>query len=52
MIKLKKAMSGSYRILVNADDVNVRSAFELNNSESCEVITDNGGKRKLYRERP
>ncbi len=38
MIKLKKAMSGSYRILVNADDINVRYTFQLNNSGSYEVI--------------
>lgn len=38
MIKLKKAMSGSYRILVNADSINVRYTFQLNNSGSYEVI--------------
>lgn len=38
MIKLKKAMSGSYRILVNADDINVRYTFQLNNSGNYEVI--------------
>lgn len=38
MIKLKKAMSGSYRILVNADSINVRYTFQLNNSGNYEVI--------------
>lgn len=38
MIKLKKAVSGSYRILVNADDINVRYTFQLNNSGNYEVI--------------
>lgn len=38
MIKLKKAMNGSYRILVNADDINVRYTFQLNNSGNYEVI--------------
>lgn len=38
MIKLKKAMSGSYRILVNANDINVRYTFQLNNSGNYEVI--------------
>lgn len=38
MIKLKKAMSGSYRILVNADDINVRYTFQLNSSGNYEVI--------------
>lgn len=38
MIRLKKAMSGSYRILVNADDINVRYTFQLNSSGNYEVI--------------
>ena len=38
MVKLKKAMSGSYRILVNADDISVRYTFQLNNSGNYEVI--------------
>lgn len=46
MIRLKKAMSGSYRILVNADDINVRYTFQLNNSGNYEVIplTEGSGK--------
>lgn len=46
MIKLKKAMSGSYRILVNADDINVRYTFQLNSSGNYEVIplTEGSGK--------
>lgn len=46
MIRLKKAMSGSYRILVNADDINVRYTFQLNSSGNYEVIplTEGSGK--------
>lgn len=46
MIRLKKAMSGSYRILVNADDINVRYTFQLNSSGNYEVIplTEGNGK--------
>ncbi len=38
MIKLATAMDGSYRILVNADDINVRYTFQLNSSGNYEVI--------------
>ena len=38
MIKLSTAMDGSYRILVNADDINVRYTFQLNSSGNYEVI--------------
>lgn len=46
MIRLKKAMGGSYRILVNADDINVRYTFQLNSSGNYEVIplTEGSGK--------
>lgn len=46
MIRLKKAMNGSYRILVNADDINVRYTFQLNSSGNYEVIplTEGNGK--------
>lgn len=46
MVRLKKAMSGSYRILVNADDINVRYTFQLNSSGNYEVIplTEGSGK--------
>lgn len=38
MVKLATAMDGSYRILVNADDINVRYTFQLNSSGNYEVI--------------
>ena len=43
MIRLKKAMSGSYRILVNADDINVRYTFQLNSSGNYEVTSAGKG---------
>ena len=38
MVKLKSAAEGSYRILVNADDIPVRYTFQLNNSGRYEII--------------
>lgn len=38
MIRLATAMDGSYRILVNADDISVRYTFQLNSSGNYEVI--------------
>lgn len=38
MVKLKSAEDGSFRILVNADDISVRYTFQLNNSGRYEII--------------
>ena len=38
MVKLKSAENGSFRILVNADEISVRYTFQLNNSGRYEII--------------
>ena len=38
MVKLKSTEDGSFRILVNADDISVRYTFQLNNSGRYEII--------------